>query len=172
MTLTEIDLAVEKAKTLTPQIRPIRVNGEDKFVLFLHPFQVRQVRTNTNTGQWIDIQKAAVQGHGSTKSPIYSGALGEYNGTIMHESTRVPWGEDTSNTALTNVRRAIFCGAQAACLAFGRGYGESRMSWVEELFDYKNQLGVSAGMIAGLKKNVFNSQDFATITISSYSTAG
>ena len=130
------------------------------------------MRTSTDTGQWLDIQKALVQGHGRESSPIYSGALGEYNGTVLHESTRVPFGEDTSNTALSNVRRAVFCGAQAACMGFGRGYGESRMSWVEELFDYKNQLGVSAGLIGGLKKTVFNSQDFATIVIGTYSVAG
>ena len=45
------------------------------------------------------------------------------------------------------------------------------MSWVEELFDYQNQLGVSAGMIAGLKKTQFNSEDFGTITVSTYAAA-
>ncbi|WP_391486487.1 phage capsid family protein, partial [Leclercia adecarboxylata] len=33
----------------------------------------------------------------------------------------------------------------------------------EELFDYENQLGVSAGMIFGVKKTVFNSADFGVI---------
>ena len=45
---------------------------------------------------------------------------------------------------------------------------ESNMSWVEEYFDYQNQLGVSAGMIYGIKKTVFNSADFAVLTVSSY----
>lgn len=35
----------------------------------------------------------------------------------------------------------------------------------------ENQLGVSAGLIAGLKKTVFNSADFATIVMSSYAAA-
>ena len=51
-------------------------------------------------------------------------------------------------------------------MAFGRGHGENRMDWVEELFDYQNQLGVSAGCIGGLKKTRYNSADFATIVVS------
>lgn len=38
----------------------------------------------------------------------------------------------------------------------------------EELFDYGNQLGVSAGSIYGMKKTVFNSADFSTIVLSTY----
>jgi N4-gp56 family major capsid protein len=161
-----IDQAVETAKLASPQVRPIRVDGADRFVMFLHPRQVRQMRTSTATGQWLDIQKSLVSGTGSDKSPIFSGALGMHNGVIIHESTRVPIGSTGSGTAASGVRRAVLCGAQAATLAFGRGYGASKMSWVEELFDYRNQLGVSAGMIWGIKKNIFNSADFATITVS------
>lgn len=86
---------------------------------------------------------------------------------IVHESTRCPVVDDAV-TSNTSYRRAIFCGAQAAGLAFGRDNGPNRMSWVEETFDYGNQLGVSAGCIFGLKKLVFNSADFSTIVVSSY----
>lgn len=169
--LSLLDQAVETAKTLTPQIRPIRVNGSDKFVCFLHPYQVTSMRTTTSTGQWLDIQKSLLTGTGSRNSPIFSGALGEYNGVILHESTRVPVGSDSSGTAQSNVRRACFVGAQAACMSFGRGYGTNKMSWVEELFDYKNQLGVSAGMIYGVKKSIFNGSDFASMVISTRAVA-
>jgi hypothetical protein len=66
------------------------------------------------------------------------------------------------------VRRNVFCGAQAAVMGYGQESGPNQMSWVEELFDYGNQLGVSAGMIGGLKKTRFNSADFGTIVVSSY----
>lgn len=164
MKLTWIDYAVEKAKTSSPLIRPIKINGEDKFVLFLHPYQVTDLRTNTNSGQWLDIQKAAMQGGQISKNPIYTGALGEYNGVIIHESTRVP-------SVTTNVYRAIFAGAQAACVAYGQDSANGRMGWVEELFDYKNQLGVSGSLIWGLKKTVFNSADFSTLVIPTYAVA-
>lgn len=164
MALKYIDYAVEKAKTNTPAIRPIKVMGEDKYVLFLHPYQVVDLRTSTSTGQWLDIQKAAMQGGQISKNPIYTGALGEYNGCVIHESTRVP-------SITTGIRRGIFCGAQAAVLAFGQNNSENKMTWTEELFDYGNQLGVSAGMIWGAKKTIFNSQDFGSIIIATYAVA-
>lgn len=165
-----IDYAVEVAKTASPLIRPIRVNGGDYFVAFLHPYQVTDLRTNTSTGQWLDIQKSAMQGGMVTKSPIFTGALGMYNGVVLHESTRVPDGVSTS-ASISDVRRAILCGAQSALIAFGQGYGDASMKWEEEFFDYGNQLGVAAGSIFGVKKTVFNGTDFGTVVMPSYAVA-
>jgi N4-gp56 family major capsid protein len=172
MTLTMIDKCVERAETLSPTMRPVMVGGEKKWVMFLHPYQVYDIRTSTSTGQWLDIQKAALSGGNDSKSPIYTGALGEYNGVVLHMASRVPTGVNSSTgAAVSTVRRAIFCGAQAAMMAYGQKDQSAEMSWVEELFDYGNQLGVSAGMIAGLKKTQFNSEDFGTIVVSSYAAA-
>jgi N4-gp56 family major capsid protein len=172
MNLKYIDYAVALAKTNSPAIRPIKVNGEDKYVMFLHPFAVTDLRTSTTTGQWLDIQKAAMQGGQIAKSPIYTGALGEYNGVVLHESTRIPRTVNSADYTAANlmgVYRNVFCGAQAATLAFGQNNSENKMTWVEELFDYGNQLGVSAGLIWGAKKCVFNSSDLSTITVPVYS---
>jgi N4-gp56 family major capsid protein len=167
-----IDRAVAKAKTLSPMIRPIKEKGNDYYVAFIHPFQVYQLRTQAtaNTGgQWADIQRAAIQGGDGSDNPIWTGALGVYNGTILHESTRIPAISTAAGSGTG--RRAVFCGAQAA--VFGTGQKDdatgNEMSWFEELFDYGNKLGVSAGLIGGLKKNQFNSLDFATIAISTHS---
>lgn len=168
--LNLIDKCVERAETVSPTLRPIMVGSEKKFVMFLHPYQVYDLRTNTSTGQWLDIQKSALAGGKDSGSPIYTSALGEYNGVVLHASSRVPQGVNGSS-AVTTTRRALFCGAQAALMAYGQGDQGGDMSWVEELFDYKNQLGVSAGMIAGLKKSVFNSEDFGVITVSTYAAA-
>lgn len=169
-TLNLIDAAVETAEVGSPvPIRPLAMGGDKYYVCFLHPYQVYDLRTNTSTGQWLDIQKAAMQGGQVTKNPVFTGALGMYNNTILHSSTRVPGG--FTNAADTNTRRAIFCGAQAGAIAFGRKSGKNTYSWREELFDYGNQLGVAAGTIAGLKKCVFNGSDFATIVLSTYATS-
>lgn len=163
--LTLIDVCVEKAKTLSPAIRPIKLKGEDYYVMFLHPYQATDLRIGaTAAGSWYDIQKAAMTGGQVTGNPIFTGALGVYNNTILHSATRVP-------AVVANTRRAIFCGAQSAAITFGRDNGPDRFSWVEELFDFKNQLGVSAGTIYGLKKLVFNSADFSTIACSTYAAA-
>jgi N4-gp56 family major capsid protein len=168
--LSVIDKAVERARTNTPALRPVRVGGKSFYVNFLHHNQVTDMRTSTATGQWLDIQKAAMQGGEIEDNPIFDGSLGVYNGVILHADNRVPLGCVTT-TPTANTRRAVFCGAQAAMLAFGRDNGPERFTWVEELFDYENQLGVSAGLIFGMKKAVYNSVDYATIVQATYAAA-
>lgn len=171
MTLSVIDKFVESAKTLANNpIRPLMIGGEPKYVCFVHPFQEYDLRTNSTAGQWLDIQKAAVQGGQQYNNPIYKGALGEYNNVILHVSTRVPLAQ-TANSANANCRAAIFCGAQAAGIAFGRGHGPEKFEWIEELFDFQNQLGVAAGCVGGLKKMQFNSADFGVITCPTWAIA-
>lgn len=177
--LTHIDRMVARAKSWQSPIngavpiRPIRYKGGDYYVMFIHPYQTFQLRTNNNAGQWADLQKSRLLGSGSDDNPIFTGGsfLGVYNGVVIHESSRVTNGvNSTTGSAVTNVRRAVLCGAQSALMATGRDdTGPEKMNWVEELFDYNNQLGVAAGMIAGLKKSQFNSLDFGTIVFSTYS---
>ena len=162
-----IDYAVELAYTMNPLVRPIRIDGEEKYVAFLHPFQVTDLRVSTTTGQWLDIQKAAATGGEVSDNPIYTGALGEYNGCILHKAYRVT-PAIASGAYISNTYRAVFAGAQSCALAFGRGDSKEVFTWDEELFDYKNMLGIAAGSIFGIKKAVFNAQDFATLVLSTY----
>lgn len=172
--LLMLDRAVARAKTLSPLIRPVKIDGEEMFAVVLHPFQVAQLRQQTNPGQWADIQKAQLQGGQSMKgNPLGNGLLGIYNGCMLYESRRVPNGLTAGNAPITSVRRAVLLGAQAGVVAFGQETPASAESftWTEELFDYGNQLGVSVGGIFGVKKTRFNSQDFGTIVLSSFSPA-
>lgn len=170
MTLSMIDRAVATAKTMTPLIRPLSVDGKPMYVAFFHPYQIYSIRTNTATGQWQDIQKAAMMGGELDDNPIFTGALGVYNNTVIHEWFRLPAAVN-AGAAIANTKRGVFCGAQAAAFALGQGQDAEKPNWVEQLFDYGNQLGVSGGMIAGLKKLQFNSADFGTIVLSSYAAA-
>lgn len=165
--ITFLDNAVERAKTNSPAIRPIRINGDSYYVAFLHPYQVTSMRQNSSNGQWLDIQQSAMHGGEITKNPIFTGALGMYNNVIIHESTRIPK-TVTNADGVGGVYRAIVCGAQAGTIAFGQNSAGNRVEWVEELFDYGNKLGVAAGMIYGLKKTIFNSADFGTVVLSTW----
>jgi len=170
--LALIDTCVERAYTATPLIRPIKVQGENKFLMFLHDYQITDLRTSTSSGQWLDIQKAALAGGAGSKSPIYTGALGEYNGVILHRSNRIPMGISNAGAQQTSTRRAVFAGAQAGALAFGKEFSEGvNYKWVEELFDYERELGISSQTIWGVKKTVFNGLDFGTIVATTYATA-
>lgn len=168
-TLEQLDYAVELAKTIdTNPIRPIMIDGVAKYVAFIHPYSVTDLRASFDAGAWGDIQKAALQGGMATKNPLYTGALGEWNNVIMHVSPRIP-----ASPSQANVRRNVLLGAQSAIMAFGQGFngGERSQRWVEEEFDYGNQLGVSSSWIWGLKKTRFNSKDFATVVMPSYAVA-
>lgn len=169
-TLRDIDVCVARAKTISPRIRPIRINGRDAYVMFLHPYQVYALRNDTSaTNSWVTLQQATLQGRTEfADSPIVTGALGIYNQTILHEWSYLPTAVSSSAVSVGLIRRAIFCGAQAGLMAYGQANGPNQMTWVEELFDFGNQLGVAAGMIAGLKATVFNAQLFGTIVVSSY----
>ena len=172
LALTMIDAAVEKAKLASPQLRPVKVNGNDYYVMFIHPINTDALRTSAaTTGSWFDIQKAAMTGGQIETNPIFTGALGVYNGVVLHESTRVPLLVNSSGAAVANSRTCVLAGAQALTFAYGQNSSGGEMSWVEEVFDYGNQLGVSAGLVFGAKKNRFNGADFSTIAISTYAAA-
>lgn len=168
--LAYVDQAVLKARTLPTPIRECNTGSKQaKYVMFITPEQHYDLRRTTSTNDYYDIQQAALQGGEISKNPIFTGAIGLYNSTILHEAFRLPVASlsNDSNPATDARGRAVFCGAQAAALAYGRVSGDrNRYFWREELFDFQNQLGVAAGMIAGLKKTRYNSKDFATIVVS------
>jgi N4-gp56 family major capsid protein len=140
-------------------------------VCFLHPFQIQQLRLDASTaGNFFDVQKAQLQGGKISDNPIITGAEFIYNGTVVYEWPYLP-NVAAAVSSSTSYRRGVFCGAQALQIAVGGGGSATQMDWEEELFDYGNQLGVSAGMIFGMKKAKFNSSDFATIVLSGYAPA-
>ena len=169
-TIDLIDKAVERAKLANPKIRPVNVNGEKKYVMYLHPTQVTSLRTNTSTGQWLDITKAVYQGS-KANNPIYDGSLGEYNNVILREAEHVTPGVNSSTGAtISTVRRAVLLGAQSAVAAFGMKTAPEKYKRVEELFDYQRELGVSVQSVLGMKKTRFNNnnEDFGAIVVSTY----
>ncbi len=172
-TLDLIDQAVEVAKVGSTMVNPVRIGGQKKYVMYLHPYQVTSLRTNSSSGQWLDIQKAAMAGMEASKSPIYTGALGEHNGVILRVSQDVTQGVNASTgAAISTVRRAVLLGAQAAVCGYGQNNGgANKYRWNEELLDHKRKLEVSAWSIWGIKKTVFNSADFGSVVVSTYATA-
>lgn len=166
--LADLDRARALAQVQQPRIRPIRVDGKELHVCFLHPYQIYQLRRDASTaGNFFDIQKAQLQGGKISDNPIITGASFIYNGVVVHEWDYLPNVVSTV-TSYTSYRRGVFCGAQALAVGFGQNGGPNQFDWQEELFDYGNQLGVEAGLIFGAKKTQFNSIDFGTIVLSGY----
>lgn len=172
-TLNLIDKAVNRAKTASPMIRPLKGFGRDvDYIMFMHPDQVLSLRSDASTaGNWFDLQKARLQGGEGDSNALFAGGVGVYNRTLVFESTRVPQAVNAATgAAIPNTRRAIFCGAQAIAVAFGKNGGPTKFSWFEELFDYGDKLGVKAGLIHGMKKSRYNGEDYGVITVTTYAT--
>ena len=173
MSLALIDKAVTKAETMgggstrEAELRPIRIEGEDRYVIMMHTFQAHDLRTNANAGQWLDIQKAAAAAQGQS-NPIFKGALGMYRGAILH-SHKVAvrfnnWGADS----LQPGARAAFMGRQAAVAAFGSPGSGLRYDWHEETRDNGDEIVMSTKTIVGIKKTRFNNQDFGVIALDTF----
>lgn len=166
-TLAMIDRAVYLAKTSNPKVRPVRIDGRNKYVMYIHPAQTYSLRTRAGSGQWLDV-KLRDNDPRRQKSSLYDGAIGEWNGVIIRESEHVAPGVDTTDDSeITSVRRAVLLGAQSLMLGYGRGSNTTNMGWREELFDYAQQVGVKAGTLWGMKKSRFNNSDYGCVVVSS-----
>lgn len=170
-TIDLIDKAQLKAKALTSGIRPIKIGGRSMYVCVMHPTQATDLRTNTNVGQWFDIQKAAMTGGDIGDNPIFWQSLGMYRQALLHENARIPNAIANAGTIVANTKRALFFGAQGMTLAFGRASGQDqKFHWMEEMRDYGRQLGIAVSGVWGLKKVVMNSVDQGIIVIDSEGT--
>lgn len=155
-----VEKAVALIDTIDPHINPIRINGEDKYVLLMHPFQAHSMRSATSENDWLEIHKAT----DSKDSIIYKNALGEYAGVVLHKHRNIIRyiGGASANIA---VGRALLLGAQAVTLAFGGASQYGRYSWNEEYDDRGNALVITVGAIYGVERCSFNSKAFGLIAI-------
>lgn len=156
-----------KAAMASPKIMPIRVDGQDYYVLFIHPWQAGDLKTNTNS-KWAQAQREA--GERGKNNNIFTGALGVWDGVIIHEHEYVGTAQATAAFAVggtavpAGVRafRATLCGRQSLCYA---ECNNPNTFVVKEEFDYFNAPGVASGIIGGVQKTAFNSVDYGVISI-------
>jgi N4-gp56 family major capsid protein len=177
-TLDLISKAAEAAKNPVAAgvmpMRPVNVPelGKKMYVLYLHDYQVTDLIENTSSGQWKDIQMAAMAGGKIANNPLFTDALGVYRNVILRCSPHVTPGVNAATgAAIPTVRRAVLLGAQAAVVGYGQKNSPARYRWNEELFDHKRRLEVSAWSIWGLKKARFNGKDFGVVVIPTYAAA-
>ena len=134
------------------RMRPIRVDGNDYYVLVLHP-EVAYDLFELDEFQQMQ-REAQVRGE---DNPLFKGALGIYNGVVIHAHEGVNTFDNGGGAAVKGSRN-LFMGAQAACFA-----ESSDMMWVEKTFDYGNQLGISASKIYGVDISDYNNKDVGVI---------
>lgn len=168
MSVSFLTAAKAKAKVLNPMLRPARFQGQDWYVFLGHPYSIAQMRLETGPTKWAEVQARA--GERGRRNPLFTGAVGVWDGVVIHESEFVPY-----NTS-TNVAYNLFLGAQSGHIGFGNPYTtlgrkpsstNELFSWFEEGDDYGNETGVAGGSIFGLKAAEYNSERFGMIRIRS-----
>ena len=150
-----------------PVLQPCKIDGEETFVCVMHTFQEDDLRSNTATGQWMDIQKAAAGAEGR-KNPLFKGSLGMYRGVILHSHRNVIR-SNTAGAGNVESATALFMGSQAGVVAFGSPGTNLRFDWHEETRDNGDKVVISTSSIFGVKKVTFETgagaQDFGAFSL-------
>jgi N4-gp56 family major capsid protein len=171
-----IERAATKAKMMgevdptIAKIVPIQIEGESHFVCLMSPFQEHDLRMETGTAGWLEIEKSA-SGAVGRQSPIFTGRLGMIGSTVLHSHESAIRFADYGSGANLPASRALFLGAQAGVIAYGNAGASnqpSRVSWDEEIEDYGRQLNIGSGVVVGVKKTRFSGKDFGVFSIDTY----
>ena len=163
-----IDKAVAKAETMgsdgTDELSmiPVSIEGGNHYIALMHTFQADALKSDSGTGGWLDLQKAAAAAEGS-KNPIFQGAMGMYNDVLLHKHRNVIRFSDYGAGANLNAGRALFLGSQAAFVAYGDNETGTRYKWTEVERDHGNSVAIGTNAIMGVKKATYKSKDGNTV---------
>jgi len=152
-----------------PVLQPCKIDGNETFVCVMHTFQEDDLRSDTATGQWLDIQKAAAGAEGRN-SPLFKGSLGMYRNVILHSHKNVVRSVDAGSGGNVEAARALFMGAQAMVCAYGSPGTNLRYDWHEETRDNGDKVVITTSSIFGTKKVRFETrtgsfQDFGLFSM-------
>lgn len=167
LTLDLISTLATKATLASPKIQKLSGEGEDFYVLYVHPLQGLDLRKSSD---WKTAQQNARDR--SDNNPVFRGALGYWANVLILENEFVPYldisvagnsfrGAATGTDCTADAARALLCGRQAALMA----EASNPEALVVEQFDYKNKDGVAANFIGGVQKAVFNSKEFGVFAL-------
>lgn len=175
ITLGLLDRLVVKAKTMggagvddVQKIRPIMIEGESHYLYIMSPQDEYALRTNSTTGQWLDLQKALATAVGN-KSPICKGGLGLYNNVVLHEHEGIIRFNDYGSGNNLPAARNMFIGMQALVQAYGSPGDGLRMDWQEETDDRGNEIVITTSCITGLAATTFGNKRYGSIAADVYS---
>jgi N4-gp56 family major capsid protein len=143
--------------TNIPVLQPCKFDGNETFVCVMHTFQEDDLRSNTATGQWLDIQKAAATAEGRN-SPLFKGGLGMYRNVVLHSHRNVVRFGNAGAGGNVEAARALFMGSQAAVVAYGSPGTNLRFDWNEETRDNGDKVVITTSSIFGVKKVTFTTE--------------
>ena len=172
--------AMQKQANGLPKVNPLRIDGMEHYVMFIHPWQGFDLKNNATFAQ--AQREAGVRGNSNR---IFSGALGMWDGVILYEHEYVPFLDVSAagynfNSAdagtifgggTVDCFRALLCGQQAAIMA----QTNKSMKMVEKLFNYDSQVGYSTTFMGGIQKTTFTngttSLDYGVVAVDTSATS-
>ena len=127
------------------KLEPLKMeDGNEYFGLVVHPYTAMSLKRDDT--KWAQAQREAqVRGD---NNPLFTGAVGVWDGVIIYTSNRVP---RSNNAVPIAVSDNILFGAQA----LSRGYAHYP-DWTEEYFSYGQEQGIATWTVLGQKLNVFD----------------
>lgn len=177
MTMDLIDFALEEIQSNDQPIKPCM---DGYYYLFLHPYQVVDLRQDSSGKiQWYQNNLAREQGG---KDSYMTFALdyrpipvGEYLNVKIFQAPRVAQGENSSSSAvITTVRRGVLLGRDALSYAspfggIGKDDKDVPFKMYVQLSDYDYIKGMDLRTIYGVKKmSPSNAEDIGAFVISTY----
>lgn len=175
MKLSYILNAETIAQTARPYIRPLSETSEVKYHCYVHTQQYNDLLQDTSSPfQYRDLQNALVtsgRGEGEIQRSFV------FSQTRIFNSDKIPLGVHSGTApqaAVSNCRRAIFCGRDAGAIAFGKGYSDGRAEVAgfrinSDYYDIAQVQRFAMVGVFGVVKMQFNSNDNGSIVISTYS---
>lgn len=181
-TLDLLDAAVETLQETYPYAGAL---AGDEFDLYISFTQMTDLKRDASGKiQWYTNYLSAMEGGMIKDNPIMTGSkygtqpIGKYNNVNIMPCFRVSTGENSSTqAAITTVRRAVLCGKNALSFASrfsGALSGDDTMGgkvpfiYSTQLKDYDYEKGIEARVIYGVKKIVFDGEDYGSLVISTW----
>jgi len=166
--ILELDRMRELAEVSVPRILPYKVEGGDEYhVVILHPYQANALRQDRD---WIDASYHARDR--GLSNPLFTGAMGLWNGLVIHVSRYVPILTDGGASGAVPYARALLLGQCAGGYATGW-----EPTWHEDSTSSEADFGDSPALAIdcafGCKKTQFafdgsNQLDYGVITMDTW----
>jgi len=161
--LTTAMISKAKRKALmegSRKVRPfvVKNNGrsEELFVLFAHPYAVRDL-LDDQAFKDVNTHLPATMG----ESALVNGQRykGMWDGVMIYEVDDMPVASGAGASSI-DVAHNLLCGAQAAAIAWGK-----RTNYKEDADDYGHENGFAIDEIRGIEKLVFNAEDHGLVNV-------
>lgn len=121
ITTDQIKRAVKVFRRVNAGVEPLRIKGQELFLLILHPDQYSLLLDDTAFKQvnWYGPAQGGIVAPGDNVR--VTGKVAQWEDVLIVQHPMVPYGINASTGApITTVRRAILCGANSAVMGSGR----------------------------------------------------